>query len=392
MRLFVCLLVLGGGAQAQEEDRDGSRWESAWDPGFWGSPPTCSLDLRAGERRSEGQAEWFGIAVLQIPLTGCRENRVDREDDVPDLETTEPSESPGPTGPTETTVKETTHPEPKRVAERRILERRVNAPPRDAPSWTISPNPARDEALVSIRRSLAAPEASSVDMTAPSSNSASSSNVASPSNAASSNSAPSSNAASSSSVPSDEDKSSAPRSPVQPAEESEWRAPSLAFVRELVRRAVAASGLPREDEHLGDLAHRARWAGLAPELRLRGAMGLGQSTSLAGTGILPGDTTQRGTSDAIGEVRLTFRLSRLVFDDTESGLARMRLQLLAARQKRVEDALDLYLSWLEAERKRRKSSAEDEEETLEATVRAEAAALRLDVLTGGWFLAALPQK
>lgn len=179
---------------------------------------------------------------------------------------------------------------------------------------------------------------------------------------------------------------------MQPAEESEWRAPSLAFVRELVRRAVAASGLPREDEHLGDLAHRARWAGLAPELRLRGAMGLGQSTSLAGTGILPGDTTQRGTSDAIGEVRLTFRLSRLVFDDTESGLARMRLQLLAARQKRVEDALDLYLSWLEAERKRRKSSAEDEEETLEATVRAEAAALRLDVLTGGWFLAALPQK
>ena len=382
--LSLFLFVLAGEAGAQEEGRDEARWESAWDPGFWGSPPTCSLDLRAGERRSEGQAEWFGIAVLQIPLTGCRENHVEREKDAPDVETTEVVE-PASEAPSvahhQASIGFTGVP-----AQQRLLVRRTSVVRAEETTSRLAASGGRSrEALVRAESTMLHPGASRHETTASTRHFLAAPGEFESERASRIERDPSDISSAGASATAGEATS------VTVVNEG-WHAPSLAFVRELVRRAVAASGLPREGEHLGDLAHRARWAGLAPELRLRGAMGLGQSTSLAGTGILPGDTTQRGTSDAVGEVRLTFRLSRLVFDDTESGIARMRLQLLTARQKLVEDALDLYVSWLEAERKLHLSPSEDAEDVLDATVRAEAAALRLDVLTAGWFLAALSRE
>ncbi len=157
------------------------------------------------------------------------------------------------------------------------------------------------------------------------------------------------------------------------------------FIEQVVGHALAASGLDVVQGQLIDQASRARLSGLLPELRLRGALGLDQSTSLAGAGLYPGDTTLRGGSDSVGEVRLTFRLNRLLFDDTEPALERLRLQLLAARQKVTETAVELLLEWFKWQRRSRDLTL-TEEERIEAQLSAEGASVRLHVLTGGWFL------
>lgn len=157
------------------------------------------------------------------------------------------------------------------------------------------------------------------------------------------------------------------------------------WVREVIEQVWRASGLFQESEHLTDLARRARRSGWAPELRLRGAWGRDHSTSWVESGLYPAaDATRRGKMDLAGEVRLTFRLHRLFFDTAEPSLARLRLQIETARQKLAERALELLLKWWESKR-----SAGDlgllPEERAEHSQRVRELALRLDVMTGGWF-------
>lgn len=157
------------------------------------------------------------------------------------------------------------------------------------------------------------------------------------------------------------------------------------LMREVVRRVLAHSGLDVAQVRLGDLASRSRLSGLLPELRLRGALGLDQTQSLATPGAYPTDGTLRGRSDALGEVRLTFRLNRLLFGDSEPALERLRLQVVQARKKLIDDALNVFLQWYKFERRRLQRDL-SEEQRLEAELAALDAAVRLDVLTAGWFL------
>lgn len=175
-------------------------------------------------------------------------------------------------------------------------------------------------------------------------------------------------------------------------EERPRSAPRLtpALLREVVRRALRAGGFDVEEQRLEDMRSRARLSGLFPELRLRGALGVDQTTSLAGAGLYPGDLTTRDGLDSAAEVRLTFRLNRLIYDDVEPGLARLRLQIAGARQKLVDRTLDWLFLWERHDRTSREPEL-DVEARLDAELRASEAALRLHELTGGWFLSALEQ-
>jgi hypothetical protein len=324
-----CVLFGSRPLYAQDWDRWDSRWDSAWDQGYYQAAPPCSLDLRAGHRAQDGQSEWSFLASFRLPLSGCKGSNVRATSANADPAVGEEGD------------------------EGDELVPYVAAPPgRAAPS--SPPQRLPGLALGRTAASLGAPspvggvgEASS----------------ASPTPEASSLVGPSA------------------------AERAVPPAPSLdpSLVLEVVAHAVVASGIEKMEQALRDQASRARTSGLLPELRLRGAMGLDQSSSLAGAGLYPGETTLRGGSDSAGEIRLTFRLNRLIFDDSEPGLERLKLQLLQARQKLLETAMDLVFAWHRAVVTARDAGA-TEEERLQAAVSEAELGMRLHVLTGGWFL------
>lgn len=129
---------------------------------------------------------------------------------------------------------------------------------------------------------------------------------------------------------------------------------------------------------------RARSSAWLPELRLRGAHGLDQTVAPATSGVYGAPLTTRGGWDSAFEARLTFRLSRLIYDDGESSLLSMRQKLRAQIEARVEEGLTLLSAWVAAERKLRELELEPEE-ALEQELLADRAALRLEVLSNGRF-------
>lgn len=163
--------------------------------------------------------------------------------------------------------------------------------------------------------------------------------------------------------------------------------PSPALVRAVVREIAERVGTPLRgaELRLKSLVRRSRWSGLSPELRLRGVLGFDRTTSTEETvGIYPGDTTVRGARDSLAEVRLTFRLDRLVLGDGEDSLERQRIELEEERRELVEEALELFSTWRLAQAKSEDPSLPPDE-SLEALVDAESAALQLHLMTGGWF-------
>ncbi len=146
-----------------------------------------------------------------------------------------------------------------------------------------------------------------------------------------------------------------------------------------------AQGFQNEQARMARLVKRSRRSGLVPELRLRGVYGFDQTTSLAdATGIYPGETTTRGGRDSLAEVRLAFRLDRLVYGDQETTLERHRTTQKEAQKKVAQTAVDLVLKWWQAERATENPELlPDEHEAL--VLRAEQALVSLYLLTDGWF-------
>lgn len=152
-----------------------------------------------------------------------------------------------------------------------------------------------------------------------------------------------------------------------------------ATLHALMVSAWKAAGVDRDDG-LADLASRARASALAPELRLRAYRGLD-----VGARIYRTDDVAVTTSDAAQtflEVRLGWRLDRLVFADEEIAIERMKLERAELRQKIAAKVVELVLRWQRARRAANDPSLLDSERD-EAAVSAVEALLALDALTGG---------
>jgi hypothetical protein len=158
-----------------------------------------------------------------------------------------------------------------------------------------------------------------------------------------------------------------------------------ALARACVAAALRASGLGVDDSRVDDLVGRARASAWLPEARTR-AMRLwndaAHTTTLAST-----DTAN--FYDAVGanlvlELRLTWRLDRLVFAGDEPTLERIRLERQDARARLATRTLEVLFAWQRAVLAAEEAIA-GSRDALESRLRAAEAQATLDVLTGGWF-------
>jgi len=162
-------------------------------------------------------------------------------------------------------------------------------------------------------------------------------------------------------------------------------APTLA--RESVAAAWRASGLGTDEERVDSLVARSRASALLPDARIRAMRLLTDSTRTTAL------ATTDGTNyyDALGanlalELRLTWRLDRLVFAGEEPTLERVRLERQAARAHLATRTLEVLFAWQRARVTLRKAVAGSDEQ-IDAELRMGEAEATLDVLTGGWFSA-----
>lgn len=160
-------------------------------------------------------------------------------------------------------------------------------------------------------------------------------------------------------------------------------APRLA--RQCVAAAWASAGLGSDDARIDALIARSRASALLPETRLR-AMRLWDDASHATTLATTDDTSYY---DAIGanlvlELRLTWRLDRLLYAGDEPTLERVRLERQDARTRVAAKTLEALFAWQRA-LVADASAAPGSPAKTEAEIRTAEAEATLDVLTGGWF-------
>jgi hypothetical protein len=159
--------------------------------------------------------------------------------------------------------------------------------------------------------------------------------------------------------------------------------PDLA--RACVAAALRASGLGIDDSRIDALVARARASALLPEMRTR-AMRLwndaAHTTTLTST-----DTAS--FYDAVGanlvlELRLTWRLDRVLYAGDEPTLERVRLERQDARSRLAARTLEVLFAWQRAV-VAVGEAVPGSPAAAENRLRADEARATLDVLTGGWF-------
>jgi hypothetical protein len=188
---------------------------------------------------------------------------------------------------------------------------------------------------------------------------------------------------SSSPAPSPSPSSPSSPPPAPPAQPRVLVSPALS--RACVAAALRASGLGVDDARIDALVARSRESAWLPETRMR-AMRLlvdaAHATTLA---------TTDGTSyyEAVGanlvlELRLTWRLDRLLYAGDEPTLERTRLERQEARARLATRTLEVLFTWQRAVVDARSAPVGSREER-DAWLRASEAEATLDVLTNGWF-------
>ncbi len=173
---------------------------------------------------------------------------------------------------------------------------------------------------------------------------------------------------------------SAPRPAVRPDPRITVK-PSLA--RACVRAAWRAHSMG-DLEMLDDMRARARTSALLPEARFRMVRDWDQSYRLAPTNDDPYRLHESNSGGRTMEGRLTWKLDRLLFVDSELSMERLRVQQMQLRSRLAGEVLRALFDWQRA----RLAVADpglDDAEHLEAVLREAEAAAVLDVLTGGWF-------
>ncbi len=153
--------------------------------------------------------------------------------------------------------------------------------------------------------------------------------------------------------------------------------------RAAVHAAFRTARLVGEDA-IDGLASRARWSGLVPELRLRGARIWDES---ARAEVLPSDalrTWDAARANLMLEARASFRLDRLVFADEELAALRLRLEQSEIAQRLALRVVAMLSAWQRAWVEARAAPA-GSVAALEAALRLGELEATLDVVTGGWF-------
>ncbi|HEY8038460.1 MAG TPA: hypothetical protein VIF15_01650 [Polyangiaceae bacterium] len=166
-------------------------------------------------------------------------------------------------------------------------------------------------------------------------------------------------------------------------------APALA--RSCVAAALRTSGLGTDDARIDALVSRARASAWLPETRMRGMRlwtDATHTTTLAAT-----DTAS--LYDAVGanlvlELRLTWRLDRLLYAGDEASLERVRLERQDARTRVATRTLEVLFAWQRAAIEVTQAVPGSRDE-LEAQMRLAETEATLDVLTGGWFSDRAPE-
>ena len=153
---------------------------------------------------------------------------------------------------------------------------------------------------------------------------------------------------------------------------------------ELARGAIRAAVTQRAHAEFDDLASRARWSGLVPELRVRLAHQGDEGRALAPTEYDPSRITATGGSTWWIEGRATFRLDRLAFAEEELAVERLRQQRERLDRDLADEVLRQFARW-----QRASSVADDPTRELsardDAALECAVAESALDALTGGWF-------
>ncbi len=160
---------------------------------------------------------------------------------------------------------------------------------------------------------------------------------------------------------------------------------SADMARDCVNAALTASGLGVDDTRIDALITRARASAWLPETRLRG-MRLWQDAAHTTT-VTTTDTAN--LYDAVGanlvlEMRLTWRLDRLLYAGDEASLERVRLERLDARTRLATRTLEVLFTWERAVLDARQAATGSPEERA-ARLRVTESEATLDVLTAGWF-------
>ncbi|HEY3235924.1 MAG TPA: hypothetical protein VGJ84_14500, partial [Polyangiaceae bacterium] len=169
-----------------------------------------------------------------------------------------------------------------------------------------------------------------------------------------------------------------------------WR--PTAFERRLVRDAVRAAlrvaGGPSSLRRVESLRRRAHTSAALPELRLRAERSTDESLRLTPTQSDPYRYTRAGGVGLSFEAQLTWRLDRLLFAMEELSIERLRAERHRDLSGLVERVVKTVVSW-----QRARLEADDPlltpEQRASLLLDAFQAEALLDVMTGGWFGAAI---
>jgi hypothetical protein len=178
-------------------------------------------------------------------------------------------------------------------------------------------------------------------------------------------------------------KDSAPRAMASPASAAPLLVTSR-LVREAVRVALRAAGHPGVRQKLEGMASRARAAGLAPEVWLRGARSTNDLLRMSPTVDDPYHYSATGGIGYAIEARLVWHLDRLVFDREEIAVERLRAEREGDAAKLTRAVVTTLFDWQRADLRLRDPTYAQDELNAALLERAEAQAI-LDLLTEGWF-------
>lgn len=156
------------------------------------------------------------------------------------------------------------------------------------------------------------------------------------------------------------------------------------LVARLLRRALALDGSQRRGRRLASLRDRSKSSAWLPELSLRAGRSTDQSLRLTPTSSDPYRYTQSDGSDLYGEVKLSWKLDRVLFSREELVVQRLAQSEQARRDQVAERLLNAVFEWQLAELRSR-DPAQTLEDQLRFRLLAAQARLRLNVITGGLF-------
>ena len=153
--------------------------------------------------------------------------------------------------------------------------------------------------------------------------------------------------------------------------------------REAVAAARRAAGFGHQLGALDDMASRARWSALLPQVRLRATRLIDESNSLSPTSYDANRTTSSGGASLWLEARTTWSLDRTVFADEEVRIERLRQSIHDDQRALERDILDLVFRWQKAHLLIADPSLSPQR-CLELALEADHISIELDLKTDGW--------